>query len=49
MKRVLNVFNRISSQRSATRPLLSPFDKAAVDECNRQMVLACGIFGGKET
>ena len=44
MKRVLDVVNRISSQRSATR-FLSAFDKAAVDECNRQMALACGIFG----
>ena len=45
MKRVLDVVNRISSQRSATRVLLSTFDKAAIDECNRQMALACGIFG----
>ena len=45
MKRALDVVNRISSQRSATRLLLSAFDKAAVDECNRQMALACGIFG----
>ena len=45
MKRVLDVVNRISSQRSATRLLLSAFDKAAVDECNRQMALTCGIFG----
>ena len=45
MKRALDVVNRISSQRSATRIPLSTFDKAAVDECNRQMVLACGIFG----
>ena len=45
MKRALDVVNRISSQRSATRIPLSAFDKAAVDECNRQMVLACGIFG----
>ena len=45
MKRALDVVNRISSQRLETRILLSAFDKAAVDECNRQMVLACGIFG----
>ena len=45
MRRVLEVVKKISSQRSATRLLLSAFDKAAVDECNRQMALACGIFG----
>ena len=45
MKRVLGVVTKISSQRPATRLLLSAFDKAAVDECNRQMALACGIFG----
>ena len=45
MKRVLDVVNRISSQKSATRLRLSAFDKAAVDECNRQMALACGLFG----
>ena len=45
MKRVLDVVNRISSQRSATRVLLSTLDKAVVDECNRQMALACGILG----
>ena len=45
MNRVLEVVNKISSQRSPTRSLLlSAFDKAAVDECNRQMALACGIF-----
>jgi energy-coupling factor transporter ATP-binding protein EcfA2 len=46
MQRVLGVVNKISAQRSlATRFLLSSFDKAAVDDCNRQMALACGIFG----
>ena len=45
MKRVLDVVNRISSQRSATRLLPNTSDKAVVDECDRQMALACGIFG----
>jgi hypothetical protein len=45
MKRVLGVVTRISSQKAPTRLLLSTFDRAAVDECNRQMALACGIFG----
>ena len=44
MKLVLGVVTKISSQRSATR-LLSAIDKATVDECDRQMALACGIFG----
>ena len=45
MKRVLEVVNRISSRNSPGRFFLSDFDKAAVDECNRQLTLACGIFG----
>ena len=45
MKRVLGVVKKISSQRSTTRLLLSASDKYAVDECNRQMALACGMFG----
>ena len=45
MNRVLRVVNKISSQRLPKRLLLSASDKAAVDECNRQMTLACGIFG----
>ena len=49
MKRVLDVVNRISSQKSATRLLLSAFDKAAIDECNRQMALACGLFGVRKS
>ena len=45
MKRVLGVVKKISSQRSTTRLLLSASDKYAVDECNRQMALSCGMFG----
>ena len=45
MNRVLRVINRISSQGLATRTLLTRSDKAAIDECNRQLALACGIFG----
>ena len=45
MKRVLGVVNRISAQRTATRFFLSSFDKAVVEECNRQMAHACGLFG----
>ena len=45
MNRVLDVVNRISSQSSPTRLLLSASDKVAVEECNRQMALACGVFG----
>ena len=45
MNQVLGVVKRISSQSSPTRFLLSSFDKAAIDDCNRQMALACGIFG----
>ena len=44
MNRVLEVVNKISSQRSPTRFLLSAADKAAIDGCNRQMTLACGVF-----
>ena len=44
MNRVLVVVNHISSRRPSERLLLSAFDKAAVDECNRQMALACGVF-----
>ena len=44
MNRVLEVVNKISSQRSPTRFLLSAADKAAIDGCNRQITLACGIF-----
>lgn len=44
MNRVLGVVRRISSQRTARRLLSAP-DKAAVDDCNCQMVLACGVFG----
>jgi hypothetical protein len=45
MNRILEVVNKIYSRRSPMRLLLSAFDKAAVDECNRQMALACGTFG----
>ena len=45
MNRILGVVTGISSQRTPARLLLSTFDKAAVDECNRQLALACGIFG----
>ena len=45
MNRVLGVVKKISSQRLPTRLLLSASDKETVDECNRQMALACGIFG----
>ena len=50
MNRVLEVVNKISSQRSPTRRLLlSAFDKAAIDECNRQLALACGYFGVRKS
>ena len=49
MKRVLGVVKKISSQRSTTRLLLSASDKYAVDECNRQMALSCGMFGVRKT
>ena len=45
MNRVLGVVNKISSQRLPTRFILSASDKATVDECNRQMTLACGLYG----
>ena len=45
MNRVLVVVNQISSQRLPKRTLLSAFYKAAVDECNRQIAVACGVFG----
>ena len=45
MKQVLDVINRIYSQRSATHLLLNTSNKAVVDECDREMALACGIFG----
>jgi len=45
MTRVLGVVNKISSKKLPTRLLLSASDKATVDECSRQMTLACGIFG----
>ena len=45
MNRVLGVVNKISSQGLPKRLLLSNSDKAAIDECNRQMALACGIYG----
>ena len=44
MNRVLGVVNKISSQRLPSRLLLSASDKVTVDECNRQIALACGIF-----
>jgi len=44
MNRVLGVVNEISSQRS-TRFFLSAFHKEAIDDCNRQIALACGISG----
>ena len=44
MNRVLGVVRRISSQRTGRRLLSAP-DKAAVDDCNCQMVLACGVLG----
>jgi len=45
MKRVLGIVNKIASQRTTTRFFLSSFDKEAVDDCHRQMALACGMFG----
>ena len=41
MNQVLEVVNKISSQRSP----LSGSDKAAIDDCNRRLTLACGMFG----
>ena len=45
MRRVLRVVNEISSRKLAKRTLLTFADKGAIDECNRQIALACGIFG----
>ena len=44
MNRVLGVVNKNSSQRLPSRLLLSASDKATINECNRQIALACGIF-----
>ena len=45
MNQVLKVVKDISCQTTVMRLSLSASDKAAVDECNKQMALACGIFG----
>ena len=49
MNRVLGVVKKISSQRLPTRFILSASDKATIEDCNRQMTQAFGLYGVRKT